>query len=105
MQPSETFSSPKLREHMVIRGLDMKAMARLSGLHVTTIQQALARGRCELETLKRIAAVLDEVPPIVGIVAIRRGRREMPTNVDATLSDNDKIAAYHRARASKKQVT
>lgn len=98
MQPSETFSPAKLREQMTIRGLSMHEMAQRADLHVSTISNAMARGRCELETLKAIARVLEEVQPRNGIVAIRRGRRVMPTNVDATVSAEDRIESFHRQR-------
>jgi lambda repressor-like predicted transcriptional regulator len=97
MQPSETFSPAKLREQMTIRGLSMADMAQRAGLHVSTISNAMARGRCELATLKAIARVLDDVQPIVGIVAIRK--RVMPTNVDMTLTPEDRIRDYHEKRA------
>jgi lambda repressor-like predicted transcriptional regulator len=75
MQPSTTFNPGKLREEIVNRGLTMAETAKQARIHINTLSNAMRTGRCEVETLKRLAYVLQTIKPIKGITIIRNAPR------------------------------
>jgi lambda repressor-like predicted transcriptional regulator len=100
------FNSDKLRNEMANRGFTMGEMAKRAGIHVNTLANSLRSGRCEIGTLRRIVYVLETVPPIVGIVAIRQAPRKLaadPRNMVATplslIEDHHRIQEAAKPKA------
>jgi hypothetical protein len=68
---SVEFNTNTLRNKFIDRGLSIAAFARQSGISEEVIGVALRNGRCEVETLRRIALALKKIPTIRGIEELR----------------------------------
>jgi hypothetical protein len=98
-----------LRAALDARLLSAKDAADIAGIPYQTMAAILSRTlrsdemgyvNIEPDTARRLRKLLDEVEPLLTVEVKPQGPRRLSDNIagDSTLSDDERIASYHRQR-------